>query len=60
MYIVLNIRLFANRALCYRLLKQYDLALKDIDISIKLKPNWSKSHYRKGEIYMDQKKYIFK
>lgn len=50
--------MFANRALAYRLIKKFDEALKDIEESIKLNPKWAKSHYRKGEIYMDLKDYV--
>lgn len=57
-YLFFNNRLFANRALAYRLIKKYDEALSDIEESIKLNPKWAKSHYRKGEIYMDKKDYV--
>ncbi|KAI3633983.1 hypothetical protein MIR68_007587 [Amoeboaphelidium protococcarum] len=40
--------LYSNRSGCYTAMKDYDLALKDAEQSIKLMPSWGKAYGRKG------------
>lgn len=51
-------RLYSNRCICYHNLKEYDIALKDADESIRCNNKWWKSHYRKASIYMDLKMFF--
>jgi len=48
---------YSNRCAAYTNLNNFDLALKDAEKSIKLKPTWSKGYYRKGCVFEGMKKY---
>jgi stress-induced-phosphoprotein 1 len=48
---------YSNRCAAYTNLNQFGDALKDADKCIKLNPQWSKGHYRKGCVYEGMKKY---
>lgn len=41
-------RYYANRSFCYDHLQQYDRALKDANMCIRLSPVWPKGYFRKG------------
>ncbi|KAL3849933.1 hypothetical protein ACJIZ3_011815 [Penstemon smallii] len=41
-------KLFSNRSLCWARLNKGHPALSDAEDCVRLKPNWSKGHYRRG------------
>eukprot|EP00029_Vermamoeba_vermiformis_P011162 TRINITY_DN6072_c0_g1_i1.p1 TRINITY_DN6072_c0_g1~~TRINITY_DN6072_c0_g1_i1.p1 ORF type:complete len:420 (-),score=78.62 TRINITY_DN6072_c0_g1_i1:124-1383(-) len=43
-----NYILYSNRSAVFIQLKNYELALSDADMSIKLNPTWAKGYHRKG------------
>ena len=43
--------LFSNRSAVYAAQAEYQKALEDAEKSISIKPDWSKSHLRKGAAY---------
>lgn len=45
---VTNAVLYSNRSAAYAKGNQYDLALKDAEKAIEIKPDWSKAYSRKG------------
>ena len=49
--------LYSNCAFTRTKLKQFKKALKDVNTSIKIKPLWYKSHYRRGLILADLELY---
>lgn len=52
-----NSTIIANRALCHQKLNNTMEALKDINKSISLNPNYTKAYLRRGNIYMTLKMY---
>ena len=40
--------LFSNRSACYHNLKQFEQAVEDAEMCIKLKSDWGKGYYRKA------------
>ncbi|NXP53065.1 TTC31 protein, partial [Heliornis fulica] len=42
-------RLFGNRSYCYEKLRRYEEALRDAQMSLRLKPGWPKGFFRKGK-----------
>jgi small glutamine-rich tetratricopeptide repeat-containing protein alpha len=49
---------FCNRAASYIKLEQYDLALRDTQIAIRLQPNYARAYGRMGVTYSNQNKHI--
>ena len=48
---------FLNRSTTYFRMSELEKALEDVNVVISLKPNWSKAHYRKGDIFLSLQKY---
>jgi tetratricopeptide (TPR) repeat protein len=48
-----NYSLFSNRSLAFLKMQQFYLALEDAKETIKLKPDWAKGYFRKGEVARD-------
>jgi tetratricopeptide (TPR) repeat protein len=52
-----DIDLLKKRSKTYRLLKEYDLALNDINKAIEMNPDSAEQYYQRGFIYIKKKQY---
>ncbi|KAG5328966.1 HSOP3 protein, partial [Acromyrmex heyeri] len=52
-----NYSLYSNRSFTFLMLEQYRDALNDALITIRLKPDWSKGYFRKGEVELKLSSY---
>jgi len=48
---------YANRGLCYRVLKKYDRALKDFERAIKINPSRADGFFGRAQTYHDMQQY---
>ena len=52
-----NHTIYSNRSAAYLQTRQYESALADAEMCIKLNEKWAKGHIRKGNVYLQQKKF---
>ncbi|XP_049590738.1 uncharacterized protein si:dkey-33c12.4 [Syngnathus scovelli] len=52
-----EMRLFGNRAFCLEKLQDYEKALADAELCLKMSPNWIKGLFRKGRALAGLKRY---
>lgn len=45
-----NYSLYSNRSFAFLMIRQYHYAMEDALMTIRLKPDWSKGYFRKGEV----------
>jgi len=48
---------FANRAMAYLKLRNYDKTIEDANSALKLKPGYLKAYHRRGKAYAGKKVY---